>query len=455
MRFKIRHIAFIVFLLIVAVPVAGFFLLPWQQTLARQLEAVMQRHGFNHVSLSVAALGWHSATLTDISIGEQTPLTLKKVELRYDPAALRNGILRDLELSGLALAAHGDKDGWKIAGLEDYMQGRSDGTPFAFPVTAADLARLPFTTLKIEDSSLSLMTASWRLDMPLSLTFQKSPGAFGYSAGNLAFRAGGAEAETGTVSLSLTLDEKAGAWNGPWTVKGLDVKGSTLIPALDGSGTVTVTKDHIAARGAFTNKDKSYAAAFTLDESLTDSARNTLTITSASLPWNHGTLSVRNVKIPLSGTAPVTIMVNVSGVSVDDMMQSLTGKRVTATGTVSGGIPVTIGRGGSFSLSTGSLKASGPGRIALPPDVIPGDNAQIALVRQLLQDLHYTDLQVALGTGDNGKLAVTMTVEGNNPAVYNGRPVKLNVHLGGDVLDLVRQNVILLTNPKQMLNQGE
>jgi hypothetical protein len=454
MRIRFRHIVIALLLFLLAVPAIGLILLPWKQTLARQLETMMERRGFHHVSLRVSSLGWHSATLGDISIGDENPLTLKSVTLQYDPRELRNGTLRDLALSGLALAARADKDGWKVGGLEDYMQDGSGGTPFTFPVSANDFSRYPFSTLKITDSSLNLMTESWRLDMPLSIDLRKPPaGAFDYKGDTLDLHTGNTDARTGAVTLSLKLDEQAGRWDGSWSVEGLNV--SSALPVLDGSGTAAVMKDHISAHGVFANKDKTYTLAFALDYSLTDPARSLLTVTSASLPWNHGTLSARNVKIPLSGTAPVTVTVNVSGVSVDDLMQSLTGKRVTATGTVSGYIPVTIGRDGSFSLSTGSLKASGPGQIALPPDIIPGDNAQIALVRQLLQDLHYTDLQVALGTGDNQKLAVTMTVEGNNPAVYNGRPVKLNVHLGGDVLDLVRQNVILLTNPKQMLNQGK
>jgi hypothetical protein len=418
---------------------------------------MMEQKGFHNVHLTVSSIGWHGATLKDISIGGDNPLTLKSLDLHYQPQELRNGTLRDLDIGGLALAAHNGPDGWVVAGFEDTMKkGAAAGTPFSFPVSAGDLKRLPFRSLKIDDSSLGLMTPSWRLDLPLTLEFQTSPGGkFTYTGDNLAFHMGGIEAYTGPVALSLTLDEQAQKWTGPWSVKALNLKGGSSLPVMDGAGTASASDTRMSVKGMFANKDKSYNVAFTYDGALNDPDKNVLTVTSASLPWNHGTLSVHNVRVPVSGSAPIRLTVNVANVSVDDLMQSLTGKRVTATGTVSGAIPVTIGRDGSFTLSTGNLKASGPGRIALPPDIIPGDNAQIVLVRQLLQDLHYTDLQVALGAGDSKKLSVTMTIAGNNPAVYNGRPVKLNVHLGGDVLDLIRQNVMLLTDPKQMLNQGK
>ena len=47
-----------------------------------------------------------------------------------------------------------------------------------------------------------------------------------------------------------------------------------------------------------------------------------------------------------------------------------------------------------------------------------------------------------------------MTLQGNNPKVYKGKPVKLNVHLTGDILDVVRQSM-LTSNPTKLLQQGE
>ena len=89
------------------------------------------------------------------------------------------------------------------------------------------------------------------------------------------------------------------------------------------------------------------------------------------------------------------------------------------------------------------------------PGAIPGDNQQIALVREILKDLHYSLLSVAVDSGKDHKLSVMLALEGNNLSVYNGRPVKLKVHLSGDVLNFIQQNLTAFTDPKQLLKQGK
>ena len=135
-------------------------------------------------------------------------------------------------------------------------------------------------------------------------------------------------------------------------------------------------------------------------------------------------------------------------------MQILTRERVSATGSVSGDLPLIIERNGNFSFGKGKLQADSPGTITLPPDAIPGDNAQIAMTRDILKNFHYKILSLSISSGMDGKTPILITLEGNNPDMYNGKPVKINVRLSGDVLNLIRQNVLFLTDPKSILKQG-
>ncbi len=135
-------------------------------------------------------------------------------------------------------------------------------------------------------------------------------------------------------------------------------------------------------------------------------------------------------------------------------MQSLTGGRVTATGKVTGDLPLMIGRDGNIKVLPGTLKSEGPGMISMSADTIPGDNEQVGIVRQILQDLQYSGLSVALKNDESGRTTILLSFEGNNPSVYEGRPVKLNVNLTGDVLEFIQQNILLLGNPEQFLEQG-
>ena len=173
---------------------------------------------------------------------------------------------------------------------------------------------------------------------------------------------------------------------------------------------------------------------------------------SFSMPWNGGTIAVNNVNIPLSGTKAFTVPIEIKSVSVDALLQPLTGKRATATGTVSGTLPLTIKPDG-YAFLPGSLSAEQPGTIIMAPDAIPVDNAQLDLLRDVMKDFHYKLLSLGVDNDKKNRLSVTLSLEGNNPAVYNGRPVKLNVHLGGDVLDFVRSSMSL-NDPRDLVKQG-
>ena len=101
-------------------------------------------------------------------------------------------------------------------------------------------------------------------------------------------------------------------------------------------------------------------------------------------------------------------------------------------------------------LEDGSLKAEGAGVLHLPPDIIPGGNEQVDVLRTLLSDFHYSALTLTLDEGKNGALSMLLSLSGNNPAVYDGRQVDLNVKLGGDVLDFVKQS-LSLEHPRRLM----
>jgi len=136
------------------------------------------------------------------------------------------------------------------------------------------------------------------------------------------------------------------------------------------------------------------------------------------------------------------------------LMQTLTGSRVSATGTMSGNIPVIIRPDGSYTLGKGQLKADSNGSMSMPSEIIPGDTEQMDLVREILGNLHYSVLSASVYTSGKQGVVVRLALEGNNPDVYGGRAVKLNVNLTGDILDFIQQNAMLLTKPEQLLKQG-
>jgi len=239
-------------------------------------------------------------------------------------------------------------------------------------------------------------------------------------------------------------------WEGNWRLHDVQVEsGELALPALEGKGTLKAEANAFSISGQFKSKDDAYKADFNFN-----APSNNLKLIRATLPWKSGALTVKNVLIPLEGKQPVKLVLQVKKVSIGALMQILTGERVSATGSVSGDLPLVIGRDGTVSFEKGKLKANAPGTITMPANAIPGDNAQVAMTRDILKNFHYETLSISISSGADGEVPILVALEGNNPDMYNGRPIKINVRLSGDVLDFVRQNVMFLTDPKLMLKQG-
>jgi hypothetical protein len=253
----------------------------------------------------------------------------------------------------------------------------------------------------------------------------------------------------------MTWDAEKRSWQGNWQAGKIETSGAAAeVPALKAKGTIEAIGTVLKLAGQLYSDNRQYLINFIYEYPLEQDKTALLTINNAAMPWKEGRLKLGQVKWPLDGKArDMRLNVQAENISVDALLGTLTGQRVQATGNISGTVPVTLKANGDLVFHHGNLKTAAPGKIIMPPDAIPGDNEQVKLVRNILADLNYTNLSINMDSEGGNDLGILMTVEGNNPAVYNGRAVKLNVNLTGDVLDFIRQNVMLLTNPEALWEQ--
>lgn len=237
-------------------------------------------------------------------------------------------------------------------------------------------------------------------------------------------------------------DVEASIADGKWKIGEINIVGVPVaLPPLAGKGTVKLEGDKIFVDGDIYSVDIKTKVKFALNYP-------NLKILEAKLPWNEGTLSAQNISIPLNVNTPIAVTLKVKQISMNSLLAAATNNRASATGVVSGTIPIVIARDGSFTVRKGNLKAEKTGTLVLSPDVIPSDTPQIALLRDVLKDFHYSEFSMGIESADNKQLSMLLSLEGNNPDVYNGRVVKLNVHLTGDVIELITKSVMMLENLK-------
>jgi hypothetical protein len=448
----IKRLFLLVFLLLLFGGIAAYFLVPWNNILEQRIIAFLNEKGLQNISFDIDNVGIHQATFSNIKIGKENPLLLQSVTVQYNPKELAEGNLRGLTLTGLDIEITQTKDGWAIAGLDDLRSktGREKSA-----ITFSDIVDiLPFSFIDIKDSHLRITGKSIQTALPFNMRLAKSPETsleMTINATNLT--SAKSDISLGLITVKAKPDDKRD-WKGTWTLESLDAGKSLPIPVMTAAGELAYAGGIITVEGDLNSADKTYTASFSMLIDTKATEKNTLTITSVAFPFKEGTVYSKNVIIPFNRAKNITVNLDIRKVSLDALMQTLTGQRVTATGTVSGRVPIIVKPDGSYTLGKGTLKADSEGLIQMPGDVIPGDNEQVQLVRQILENLHYSVFSAAIETGGDKGMVVKLSLEGSNPDVYNGRVIKLNVNLTGDVLDFIQQNAMLITNPEQLLKQG-
>ena len=431
--------------------------LPSKLWLENRLKSALEAQGFTNVQLTLSGVGTTSSTLKDITLGGKPPLTLKNITLDYSFMDLLAGKMRGLTATGLALDARKDGDTWKITGLENWQSGAKKSTPFVLPVTAEDLNTLPLGNAQLTGSYVQIATDLWQLNLPLHLTWQKQPlPKLAYSATGLTFKSQAFDIATGDTKADVLLKADDKRWEGQWEIKDIKISGASLeVPVLNGNGQLSLQSDQAQIKGQFQDAEKTHKVVFDINYLFAAPDKSVLTIIDVVMPWNGGKLSAQNTEIPFGNKAPLNVTLKIDQVSADALMQQLTGRRASATGKISGTLPVTIEPDGNIFFHEGKLQADESGIIAMSPDVISGQNEQVALVRDVLKDFHYTLLSIQLNSGKDHRLELRMSLEGNNPQVQKGRPVKLNVNLNGDVLGFVQQNLLWLNDPKKIMERAK
>ncbi|MGN7437661.1 MAG: intermembrane phospholipid transport protein YdbH family protein [Alcanivorax sp.] len=412
---------------------------PWNIWIAAKIESQMALLGVKNPALSIDQVGLSNLKITDFSAGDD--LSAAIIDATYSLDGLQQYRAQNIEIDQAHITMAQGEGGWSVAGYNPPASGNA-----TFPPMPQDIKNLPFDTLSIANSHLKLLGVGWSGDMPFSANINNDlmffSHAVSFAYGEMKFNIAGAE-----VALSPHED---GGWRGTWKVSKLDVSDGAHF---NGSGDLTVSQEVLTISGSALDKANQINISFAFEYPFAKPEAAKLKIIKASMPWGNGLISTSNAIVSILAKGNITMPVYINKVSVDEVMKIMTGEYVKATGTISGHVPVIIDQGGNISLGKGSLKADQDGSLFMPPDVIPGGGQQIEMTRDILKNFNYNQLQVDISEEGADEIAILLALKGSNPNVQNGRAVHLNVRLGGDVLEFIRSNVIMVTQPETLFRQ--
>jgi len=114
-------------------------------------------------------------------------------------------------------------------------------------------------------------------------------------------------------------------------------------------------------------------------------------------------------------------------------------KKIYATGTLSGSIPVTM-ENKTFAIRDGGMNAEQKGQIiyATTPEERAAANPGLRITYDALTNFLYRDLTSSITMEPDGQSIISLHLKGRNPDYQNGRPIEINLTIRQNLLDLMR-----------------
>ncbi|MDE0808727.1 MAG: YdbH domain-containing protein [Alphaproteobacteria bacterium] len=158
--------------------------------------------------------------------------------------------------------------------------------------------------------------------------------------------------------------------------------------------------------------------------------------------------------IDLSTDTATHIQIDVSGVSATELSGLAKVKGLHAEGTLSGTLPFTWTPGVGLSVTDATLTADGPGKVrylAGPRDkALRESGEQVGLMLDALSDFRFKTLGLKFDGRPGDGYRIALALEGANPDLYDGYPVRFNLDLSGQLDDVIKTGYRTYTLPTRV-----
>ncbi len=180
-----------------------------------------------------------------------------------------------------------------------------------------------------------------------------------------------------------------------------------------------------------------------------------LYIRNALWPWFGGELTIANGNIPLNNEKS-TVLMRVENIDLGAIVDYINLAGLSATGRISGDMPL-IFEQGSARIENGLLQTNGKGVLSYEGEALDratrslGSSGELAV--DALKRFEFDRLILRINGALDGDIAIGLTMEGNNPALYQGVPIKYAINIEAPISGLIQQ-FKTATNPASKVIDG-
>jgi len=164
-----------------------------------------------------------------------------------------------------------------------------------------------------------------------------------------------------------------------------------------------------------------------------------LNITQAQMQLMGGQVILQPQQLDLS-LAEQQLELTLSQIDISQILQQHPSSDISGNGSISGKVPLLLSRSGA-SIENGFIAAESPGgKLQYRPPTaqsMAASNPGMKVVLEALDDFHYSVLSSNVSYDTSGKLLLALQLQGQNPALQEGRPINLNINLEEDIPALI------------------
>lgn len=441
-----------VFVILLITPVMFYYLFPFIGAAENQISRILKSYGLKVNSLEVMSVGNSVAVLKKISIGESNLLEIGEVKAEYDLRQLTKKQARNITVNGIYLNIYLKDGQLMIGGFEPLIEEPSaDGGGNDFLFEAANFRKSLSGKIDILELHISALLGNLNFAGIANVSLNTPPPATLNASGKeWKLQIKPYEITIGNFGFEAALDEKERQWRGKSTLGNVVISGApNNIPPLEIRSDFTFLEKDFSANINVVDAKKTTTASLRLD-------KTKLKINNANIPWGGGKISTNNVILPFTTREkPTAFIVQVDKVELSSILGTLSGGKITGQGKLSGSFPIVYYPGGRILINDGSAVSVESGIINVSPTLLAGDNQQLAMARELLQNFHYTKLKILVSSKEDNKkdkTAVNLVLEGHNPDALEGKKVNFSINITGDVLPLLQQSVLPFNDIKQLMD---